>query len=69
MSEDELKIIHDTLRNARYFSKDVRKYLLEIEKQKPLTDEEKKLLKSTHDVHIQTNDSGLIIQKYQPNIT
>ena len=69
MNKEELKIIQDALNEARYFSKDVRKYLFEIEKQRPLTDEEQKLWKSTHDVHIHTNDSGMIIQEHQPNIT
>lgn len=62
--EYEIKFIEKTLSEARYFSKDVRQYLFEAEKQRRLTEEEKTLYDSTHDVHIHTNDAGIILQKY-----
>lgn len=63
MKENPLiSVVDNALREARYFSKDVRKYLYEIEKKRPLTNEEKILWNKTHDVHVHTNDAELILQ-------
>ena len=61
MKEQEIDFIENALSEARQFSKDVRQYLYEIEKQRPLTEIEKKLWDKTHDVHIHTNDAGIMM--------
>ena len=63
MDKEKIKFIYDSLGEAKDFSKEVRAYLYEIEKQRPLTDEEKKLLDETHRIHIKTEDSRMMIQE------
>lgn len=58
----DASFLEEALREARYFAKDVRKYLYEIEQQRPLTDTEKALWEKTHDVHIHTNDAEMMLQ-------
>ena len=60
--EDKLKIIENHLNESRYFSKEVRQYLYEIELERPLSVKEKELWNKTHDVHIHTNDASMLIQ-------
>ena len=43
MDKEKIKFIHDSLGEAKEFSKEVRAYLYEIEKQRSLTDTEKEL--------------------------
>ena len=43
MEKEKIKFIHNSLGEAKDFSKEVRLYLYEIEKQRPLTDTEKEL--------------------------
>lgn len=68
MDKDKVKFIHNSLREARTFSKEVRQYLYEIEKERPLTETEKKLWDKTHDIHVHTNDSGMLIQEEYDDI-
>ena len=68
MKKDKVKFIHNSLREARTFSKEVRQYLYEIEKERPLTEPEKKLWDKTHDIHVHTNDSGMLIQEEYDDI-
>lgn len=68
MKYDKLKFIHDTLGEAKDFSKEVRAYLYEIEKKRPLTDTEKTLWDKTHNVHVHTDDARLLIQENNPTI-
>lgn len=63
MDKEKIKFIHDSLGEAKDFSKEVRAYLYEIEKQRSLTDEEKKLLDETHKIHVKTEDSRMMIQE------
>ena len=63
MEKIKIKFIHDSLGEAKDFSKEVRKYLYEIEKQRPLTDIEKELLEKAHIIHVRTNDARLMIQE------
>ena len=62
---NKLKYIEGALNEARYFVKDIRNYLCEIEKQRPLTKTEKELWDKTHDIHIHTNDAGMMLQEWQ----
>ena len=63
MEKEKIKFINDSLGEAKDFSKQIRKYLYEIEKQRPLTDIEKKLWEKTHIIHVRTNDARLMIQE------
>lgn len=59
----KIRFIHDSLGEAKEFSKEVRQYLYEIEKQRPLTDMEKALWDKTHRIHVRTEDSRMMIQE------
>lgn len=63
MDKEKIKFIHDSLGEAKNFSKEVRAYLYKIEKQRSLTDEEKKLWDETHKIHVKTEDSRMMIQE------
>ena len=52
MTLEELKLLEKTLSEARYFSKNIRAYLCEIEKQRILTNEEKNFLEDTNNIHV-----------------
>lgn len=45
MEKEKIKFIYNSLGEAKEFSKEVRQYLYEIEKKRPLTDIEKELWK------------------------
>lgn len=57
-----------SLGEAKEFSKEVRQYLYEIEKQRPLTDMEKELWDKTHRIHVRTEDSRMMIQEQYEEI-
>lgn len=63
MEKQKIKFIQNSLCEAKDFSKEVRQYLYEIEKQRPLTDIEKKLWDKTHRIHVRTGDSLMLIQE------
>lgn len=65
---DQVRIIHDCLGEAKDFAKEVRGYLYELEKQRPLTKKEEALGRKTHNVHIHANDSRILIQEQYPDI-
>lgn len=68
MEKEKIKFIHDSLGEAKDFAKEVREYLFEVEKQRPLTNTEKELWEKTHRIHIRTNDSIMFIQEQQEDI-
>lgn len=68
MEKEKIKFIHDSLGEAEEFSKEVRKYLYEIEKKRPLIDTEKELWKKTHRIHVLTEDSRMFIQEQYDDI-
>lgn len=68
MENEKIKFIHDSLGEAKDFAKEVREYLFEVEKQRPLTNTEKELWEKTHRIHIRTNDSIMFIQEQQEDI-
>ena len=68
MEKEKIKFIHDTLGVAKEFSKEVRRYLYKIEKQRPLTDVEKELWEKTHRIHVRTEDSRMFIQEQYDDI-
>ena len=68
MEKEKIKFIHDSLREAKDFSKQIRKYLYEIEKQRPLTDIEKDLWNKTHRIHVKTENSRMMIQEQYNDI-
>lgn len=68
MEKEKIKFIHESLGEAMEFSKEVRKYLYEIEKKRPLTDTEKELWKKTHRIHVRTEDSRMFIQEQYDDI-
>lgn len=68
MEKEKIKFINDSLGEAKKFSKEVRKYLYEIEKKRPLTDTEKELWEKTHKIHIRTEDSRIFIQEQYDDI-
>lgn len=63
MDKEKIKFIHDSLGEAKDFSKEVREYLYKIKKQRSLTDTEKELLDKTHRIHVKTEDSRMMIQE------
>ena len=63
MEKEKIKFIHDSLGEAKDFSKQIREYLYEIEKHRPLTDIEKDLWNKTHRIHVKTEDSRMMIQE------
>lgn len=63
MEKEKIKFIHNSLGEAKDFSKEVRLYLYEIEKQRSLTDTEKELGEKAHKVHVRTDDSRMLIQE------
>lgn len=69
MDKEKIKFIHDSLGEAKDFSKEVRVYLYEIEKQRSLTDKEKELWEKTHRIHVKTEDSRMMIQEEYNNIS
>ena len=68
MEKEKIKCFHDSLGEAKDFSKQIRKYLYEIEKQRPLTDIEKDLWNKTHRIHVKTEDSRMMIQEQYNDI-
>lgn len=58
---EENKLIEKALRESKDFSKEIRRYLYEISKERELTEQEKKLYELTHEIHIRTNDAILIL--------
>ncbi len=68
MDKEKIKFIHNSLGEAKEFSKEVRQYLYEIEKKRPLTDIEKELWKKTHRIHVRTENSRMFIQEQYDDI-
>lgn len=60
----EKDLIKIALHESKDFSKTVRQYLYDISKERPLTEKEKALYDTTHQIHIRTNDALLILGKY-----
>ncbi len=65
---EELKIIHDSLGEAKDFSKEVREYFHELSKQRNLTEKEKELWNEAHNVHVHTDYSRILIQQNNKEI-
>lgn len=57
------ELIEKALRESKDFSKEIRKYLYDISKERPLTEQEQKFFELTHDIHIHTNDAILILNE------
>lgn len=68
MEKEKIKFIYNSLGEAKEFSKEVRQYLYEIEKKRPLTDIEKELWKKTHRIHVRTENSRMFIQEQYDDI-
>lgn len=68
MEKEKIKFIYNSLGEAKEFSKEVRQYLYEIEKKRPLTDIEKELWEKTHRIHVRTGDSRMFIQEQYDDI-
>lgn len=60
-SENEL--VELALRESKDFSKEIKKYLYEISKERELTKQEKDFYELTHEIHIRTNDALIILNK------
>ena len=63
METKELEYVNKALSEAKEFAKAIRQYLYEVEQSRPLTDIEKAFWSKTHDVHVHTVDSSLLIQE------
>lgn len=63
METKELEYVNKALSEAKEFAKVIRQYLYEVEQSRPLTDIEKTFWFKTHDVHVHTVDSILLIQE------
>lgn len=61
MSEKEL--IEKALREAKDFSKEIRRYLYETGKDREFTEQEQKLWELTHDVHVHTHDAITLLNE------
>lgn len=68
MKKDHAVFIHSSLGEAKDFAKAVRRYLYEVEKKRALTEEETELWNKTHDVHVHTDDTRLMIQEKYKDI-
>lgn len=68
MEKEKIKFIHDSLGEAKEFSKKVRQYLYEIKKKRPFTNTEKELWEETHRIHVRTEDSRMLIQEQYDDI-
>ena len=68
MEKEKIKFIYNSLGEAKEFSKEVRQYLYEIEKKRPLTDIEQELWEKTHRIHVRTGDSRMFIQEQYDDI-
>lgn len=55
------ELIEDALREAKYFSKDLKKYLFELERQKDLTREEIDFVNASRNIHRHTEDALLLL--------
>lgn len=63
MPKTRNELIYDALFEAKEFSKDIRRYLYEISKERQLTDQEQKFWDLTHDIHVHTNDALLLFRE------
>lgn len=61
MTKNEL--IEKALQESKEFSKEIRKYLYEISKERQLTEQEQKFWDLTHDIHVHTNDAILLFRE------
>lgn len=57
-----LPFVEEQLRVSKDFAKEIRRYLFEIEKTRPLTDEEKAFYEQTIEIHHKGVDAGLMVQ-------
>ena len=67
MSLSKKEIIEKALKESKDFSKEIRKYLYEISKQRPLSDKEKEFYEMTHEIHVRTHDSLMILSEESVN--
>ena len=63
MTKTKNELINDALFEAKEFSKDIRRYLYEISKERQLTEQEQKFWDLTHDIHVHTNDALLLFRE------
>ena len=56
-------LIEEALRESKDFSKEIRKYLFEISKEREMTEQEKNFYELTHEIHIRTNDAILLLNE------
>lgn len=63
MSKSKNELIEDALFEAKEFSKDIRRYLYNISKERPLTEQEQKFWDLTHYIHVHTNDALLLFKE------
>jgi hypothetical protein len=57
------ELIETALRESKDFAKEIRYYLYDISKERPLTKQEQALFESTHEIHVRTNDAILLLDK------
>lgn len=60
---EEKRIIETALRGSKDFAKKMRYYLYDISKERPLTEQERTLFESAHEIHVRTNDAILLLDK------
>lgn len=63
MPHTENELVKMTLQESKDFSKSIRQYLYNMSKERQLTDTEKELYESTHEIHVRTNDALLILNE------
>ena len=60
---NEKELIESALREAKDFSKAIRKYFYEVSEVRPLLEQDKELYELAHKVHIHTNDAIMLLNQ------
>ena len=63
MSLTENELIELALQESKDFAKEIWKYFFEISRERQLTEKEKALYESAHEIHIRTNDALLLLNE------
>ena len=61
MGLTEKQLIEQSLYESKDFVKEIRQYLYDVSKERPLTEREQKFWDDTHNIHIHTNDAILLM--------
>ena len=63
MALTKKQVVEQALCEAKEFSKDIRRYLYDVSRERQLTEQEQKLYNSTHYIHAHTIDGILLLDE------